>query len=295
MKVFISHSGKVSHEIACIFRDWLPSVIQSIKPYVSSEDIDKGRRWSIDIAGELKDSNYGVCIVTKENVHAPWLNFEAGALSKIVNKANVSPFLFDIKGSEIPNNHPLTQFQFTIFEKKDIRKLIHSINNQLDEENKLNDSRINKSFERWWSDLETKLTELKKRNANYIGKIEKDEQPNILEEILELVRNQQRILNSPEKLLPDKHFEKVLSIFHEKDIYFISKLVREHHELWKLANKIKKELEEAIISNKEYSSDNFNSDIEILLVTVNSLGEELREFEKQKFGKMRARMIIPEF
>lgn len=41
MKVFISWSGNKSHKVAMIFREWLPSVIQSLEPYVSSEDIDK--------------------------------------------------------------------------------------------------------------------------------------------------------------------------------------------------------------------------------------------------------------
>ena len=46
MKVFISWSRDISHETALAFKGWLPSVIQSIESFVSSEDIAKGGRWT---------------------------------------------------------------------------------------------------------------------------------------------------------------------------------------------------------------------------------------------------------
>ena len=126
MRVFISWSGNKSHKVALVFRDWLPSVIQSIEPYVSSEDIDKGARWSTDIAKELENSTFGILCVTKDNLEAPWLSFEAGALSKTMDKSFVSPFLFDIKRSEV--NGPILQFQSTIFQKEDLKKLVSTLN-----------------------------------------------------------------------------------------------------------------------------------------------------------------------
>jgi hypothetical protein len=119
MKVFLSWSGHKSHKIAIVLRDWFPSVIQSIAPYVSSEDIDKGARWSTDIAKELEDSTFGILCVTKENINAPWLTFEAGALSKTIEKSFVCPFLFDIKRSEVDG--PILQFQSPYLNVKILR------------------------------------------------------------------------------------------------------------------------------------------------------------------------------
>ena len=53
MKVFISWSGSKSQEVAKILKQWIPCVIQSVEPYFSSADTDKGARWSTDIAKEL--------------------------------------------------------------------------------------------------------------------------------------------------------------------------------------------------------------------------------------------------
>ena len=199
MKVFLSWSGDVSRQVAVIFRDWLPSVLQSIEPYVSSEDIDKGARWSTDIAKELEDSTFGVLCVTKENIDTPWLNFEAGALSKMMDESSVSPFLFDIKRSEV--NGPILQFQSTIFEKEDIEKLIKTLNKACGD-NSLSDERMTKAFDVWYSTLEAELNkiviptkELNKKEQ--VPEIADTNNSEILEEVLHISRMNQKLLRRP--------------------------------------------------------------------------------------------------
>lgn len=154
MKVFISWSGTKSQKVAMVLKEWLPSVIQSLEPYVSSEDIDKGARWSTDIATELENSSFGILCVTKDNLNAPWISFEAGALSKSMDKSFVTPFLFDIKRSEV--NGPILQFQSTIFEREDIKKLICTLNKAC-EDSGIPESRLDSAFEVWYPRLEEEL------------------------------------------------------------------------------------------------------------------------------------------
>jgi len=215
MKVFISWSGEYSFKVALVFRDWLPSVIQSIDPFVSS-DIDKGARWSTDISKELEESSYGILCVTHENIDSPWLNFEAGALSKAVDKSKVSPFLFGVKRTEIKGQVPILLFQSTIYEAEDVYKLLKSINNACGD-NKLSDERLTSIFDIWWSVLEEQLDELlselekKKIDKSLPPQTKKDNGVELIEEILELVRSQQRILNSPEDLIPENYLRYVLA------------------------------------------------------------------------------------
>jgi len=198
MKVFLSWSGEISHKIAMTFRNWLPSVIQSIIPYVSSEDIDKGARWSTDIAKELENSTFGILCVTRDNIDASWLNFEAGALSKTMDKSFVSPFLFDIKRSEV--NGPILQFQSTIFEQEDIKKLVFSLNKACGQE-QLSDERLEKTFSVWYPNLEEELNKIKKMKDEHSVEDEKalsEKDSAILEEILELTRINQKLIRNPE-------------------------------------------------------------------------------------------------
>lgn len=211
MKVFLSWSGDLSLKVACAFRDWLPSVLQSVKPYVLSEDLDKGSRWSTDIAKELEASSVGILCITRDNIDAPWINFEAGALSKTVDKARVAPFLVNIKRSEV--NGPLLQFQSVIYEREDVGKLLSTINSALPAPEQLDDGRLKHVFQVWWPELKTQLDQLIAETPPLPSPTEqqtKNENTAILEELLELTRTQHKLLRSPEVLLPPNYLAHAL-------------------------------------------------------------------------------------
>lgn len=211
MKVFISWSGSTSHKVAVVLRDWLPSVIQSIEPYVSSEDIDKGARWSTDIAGELHASTYGLVCLTTDNIKAPWINFEAGALGKSIDKSRVSPFLFRLKRSEVEG--PILQFQSTIFEKVDVLKLLKSINSACGQD-ALEEIRLEKAFDVWWPDLEKQLNAIPELPSEDGSEGTTEPSPSdlnsrVLEELLELTRNNHKLLRDPSSILPPDYVEHI--------------------------------------------------------------------------------------
>lgn len=195
MKVFLSWSGPISQQIAITLREWIPCVIQSIKPYVSSEDIKKGTRWSIDIAKELQEASFGILCVTKDNISAPWLNFEAGALSKALENAHVVPFLFRLKPSDLQG--PLLQFQTTVSGKDEIYKLLETLNTAIDQDDRLSPSQLQKTFEVWWPKLNDDLNNINENKAKEPKEASPtDKEPLILEEILQLTRDQQRLITS---------------------------------------------------------------------------------------------------
>ena len=84
MKIFISWSKEPSKTVAKALYDWLPTVIQSIEPFMWEEDIGSGSKWHSRISGELATTNFGIVCITPQNQAEPWLQYEAGALAKAV-------------------------------------------------------------------------------------------------------------------------------------------------------------------------------------------------------------------
>lgn len=182
MKVFISWSGIRSKALADTLRDWLPNVIQAIQPWMSEADIDKGARWSIDLANQLEDTKVGIICLTPENLDSPWVHFEAGALSKTLDRTYVCPYLFQVEPTDLTG--PLVQFQTTKTNKEDTLRLLHTINNAL-EEKTLSETQLNKTYNIWWSDLEQSLKRIKISETT--PKSHRSDRE-VLEETLQLVR-----------------------------------------------------------------------------------------------------------
>lgn len=156
MKVFLSWSGELSQKVAYELHKWIPYVIQPVKPFLSSGgDISKGERWGDVLVEELKDAQYGIICVTPYNLYKPWMNFEAGVLSKFIDQSAVAPFLFGVDQSALLNT-PLSQFQSTVYSKEDVFSLMSSINKKLGPL-QLDHEVLRRTFDVWWEDLKKAL------------------------------------------------------------------------------------------------------------------------------------------
>jgi hypothetical protein len=187
MKVFLSWSKEKGKLTAEAFSRWLPKVIQAIDPWISSSDIDKGRRWSAEISKILEETQIGIICLNQENLNEPWILFEAGALAK-TNDAYVCTFLLDIAPTDV--QQPLGQFQHTKYEKEDVRKLVKTINASLKkcEEKELKEEALDDIFEKFWPDFDSDLKKVNEKKPS--STVTKRSDRELLEEILEILRNQ---------------------------------------------------------------------------------------------------------
>ncbi len=183
LRVFLSWSMTRSESVAQAFRDWLPSVLQNIRPYYTPDDIGKGSRWASEIRGELEASDFGIIFLTPENLASPWILFEAGALSKL-EKSKVAPLLLGLEPTDVSG--PLSQLQLTKFNKDECFKLIKSLNRAL-EGLALEPTVLTNVFDKWWPDLEEKVEAAMASNPAGSSANRRPDR-DLLEEVLERVR-----------------------------------------------------------------------------------------------------------
>lgn len=181
MKVFLAWSGPRSMAVATALRDWLPSVIQDLDPWMSDHDIAKGVNWQTELSGQLKNVRIGIICLTPNNLNEPWINFEAGTLSKLEG-SYACTYLHGLETTDVSG--PLAQFQATKANKQDTKKLIQTLNEQLGE-SALESSRLEGTFNKWWGELEDLL---KRAEDLHVQKPPKRDTDDMLREILTTLR-----------------------------------------------------------------------------------------------------------
>lgn len=186
---------------------WLAQVIQAVEPWISS-GIEKGARWQSEIAERLDEAKVGIVCLTSGNLTAPWILFEAGALSK-TKGSYVCTFLLDVTPGDV--EPPLGQFQHTLFTREDVLKLVQTINDAVKKsgERSLTDQILTTMFDAFWPQLETQLTEIKNQEeARTAPRPERE----LLEEMLEILRSQeQRERKEREEKEVAQHLNKLLA------------------------------------------------------------------------------------
>lgn len=187
MKLFISWSGEFSRKVAECLSIWIPTIIQAVDVFYSPDDIAKGENWGNRLSEELEQSNFGIVCLTPENVLAPWIHFEAGALSKASN-SRVSAIMLGINPSDIKG--PLARLQNTSFDRDDFHRLFQSINEC--SEKPLRADILDNAFNNSWENLAGDITPIIKNytSRSSLGKDKPERLENdALQEILRLVRS----------------------------------------------------------------------------------------------------------
>lgn len=158
MHIFVSWSGERSKTAALGLKSLLEDVFQEYVKVFISDHINPGESWAQRLRGELEQSHFGILCLTQENFQAPWLLFEAGAITKKLDSSRVAPYLID----ELPpaiDRSPLAQFQQARADREGTYRLVKSIN-EIRDAPKQND-KLERSFARWWPDFEKTLTGLR--------------------------------------------------------------------------------------------------------------------------------------
>ncbi len=198
MKVFLGWSGDRSKALAEALHEWLPLVLHYVKPWMSQNDIAAGERWSQELATELEASNFGLISVTQDNLHEPWILFEAGSLAKSMQDGRVTPFLLDLEISDVSG--PLAQFQSKKAAKSGAWDVVCSINKC--PQAPVDDAIAVQIFDLAWPKLESKISAIPPAtNAK-----PRRPQHEVLEELVTSVRSFDSRLSRMEEMVDEGRF-----------------------------------------------------------------------------------------
>lgn len=202
MDIFVSWSGERSKAVAELLVDWVKSVLQVTKPWISTRDIDKGSLWFSEISSRLQATSAGIICLTQDNKNNPWILFESGALAKGISASRICTFLVDLKPSDIKD--PLAQFNHTTPDREGMFSLVRTLNRSLGE-NSLADTTLKRAFDAYWPQF---LADFNAALDHHQPTVEIAPRPenDMLSELLEITRGLSARLRNIEADKPREEF-----------------------------------------------------------------------------------------
>lgn len=121
-KIFLCWSKSRSRAIAKAWASLLPQIIKDAQPVLSTE-FQKGKEWSKLLRRVLEEARTGIVFLTPENMDAPWIHFEAGALATAGSRdRDVFTYVYGFDPGRLAG--PLSAYQSTVATKEDTRRLV---------------------------------------------------------------------------------------------------------------------------------------------------------------------------
>ncbi len=184
MRIFTSWSGERSKAAALGLKSLLQDLFEDAVQVFVSDHISPGEAWAQRLGTELERSEYGILCLTQDNFQAPWLLFEAGAIAKKFGTSRIVPYLID----ELPpaaERSPLAQFQHVRADRDGTHRLVEAINSIRETPKPMD--RLERSFAKWWPDLEQTLNGLQtSRSAQPVDHSDRELLEAILHRVEEL-------------------------------------------------------------------------------------------------------------
>jgi hypothetical protein len=169
-QVFLSHSGKLSQDLANLFREFLRTVLSPLNPFLSTEGILLGCRWASVLREKLAEGTYGILFVTRENAYASnWMSYEAATI-EAHDGNRVVPILIDILPDELPPIYRASQCMS--FDEISCRRLIEQLNKEC---GFTESDVVDKHFKQEWPALKEKWEKTVEEDRERRRRIEQEE------------------------------------------------------------------------------------------------------------------------
>lgn len=204
-KIFISWSGDSSEKIARQLKESLEAEIFSgsdLTCFVSTIGISSGTNWWNKIKKELKKCKLGILCITDENIKAPWIYFEAGAMT--ARSVPTIPILFCCNIQALDGS-PIKANQGIEFQKKcQFLKMIDDINREM-ELLPISSSQL----EVISNEAYNKLKEILKPTLEQLKKTKRITEKHIYPEKVKVIERNTLYISAPMSSIDDKYYREL--------------------------------------------------------------------------------------